>query len=132
MTWAANFIEDAATKRVTLRRLNGSVLCEGSSNYDPPINGVHLCGQTDDGEQPTTVASYPIRPAEAKALFELARSVAECSKGEHDFCVDLVLDRDIGEDFYSNRQLWPRAIAAWNTRPTQSTSTTEKHDAAIS
>lgn len=114
--WATNYIDDAATKRVTLRSPKGTVWT-GVSNYDPIEGaGVHLCGQSDDGEQPTTVANYRMRDeAEARQLWELARSVAECaSREEEDFLVDLVTPDGIEADFSSNRQLWPRAIEAWN------------------
>lgn len=114
--WRLNYIADAATKRVTLRSGMGRVWTN-VSNYDPLEGcGVHLCGQSDDGEQPTTVANYRMRnEAEARRLWELARSVAECSsREEEDFLVDLVTPDGIEDDFSSNRQLWPRAIAAWN------------------
>lgn len=100
-----NYIEDAATARR-----------DGNSNYDPPRNGIHLCGQTDDGEQPTTVARYPMPADTARRLFALAREAAATASEEEgeDFIVDLCIDGDIVDDFTTTRQLWPRAIAAWN------------------
>lgn len=109
--WSLDYIEDAATKRIDIKSPSGKVWT-GNSNYDPPENGIHLCGQTDDGEQPTTVAAYPM--AGQIAAFLMAKEVAECGKNEHDFVVDLMINGSIEEDFYSNRQLWPRAIEAWN------------------
>lgn len=114
--WTLNYIEDAATKRHTIRR-RGRADITDVSNYHPIEGaGVHLCGQSDDGQQPTTVSNYRMRDAaEATHLWELARSVAECaSREEEDFLVDLVLPDGISDDFSSNRQLWPRAIDAWN------------------
>jgi hypothetical protein len=104
--WTLDYVPDAATAR-----------WHGNSNYEPLEGcGVHLCGQTDDGQQPTTVANYRMRDAtEARDLWQIARSVAECaSRDEEDFIVDLVLPEGIVADFSSNRQLWPRAIEAWN------------------
>jgi hypothetical protein len=112
--WELDYIEDAATRREAIRFRDGRICDPCASNYDPPWTGVHLCGQTDDGIQPTTVAAYAMRAAEVGRLFVAAKSAAECVKGEHDFIVDLCIGGDIIEDFYSNRQLWPRAIDAWN------------------
>lgn len=114
--WSLGYIDDAATARFTLVSPRGTVF-EDVSNYEPlEGSGVHLCGQSDDGKQPTTVANYPMRSkVEARFLWELARSVAECaSRDEEDFLVDLILPDGIVDDFSSNRQLWPRAIEAWN------------------
>lgn len=114
--WFLNYVPDAATSRRTIvgpdRRQ-----WHGNSNYDPLEGyGVHLCGQTDDGQQPTTVANYRMRDeAEARRLWMLAKDVAECAtRDEEDFIVDLVTADGIVDDFSSNRQLWPRAIEAWN------------------
>lgn len=115
--WTTNYIEDAATRRVTLRSPRGNFDLN-ASNYDPPDNGIHLCGVTDDGLQPTTAAVYPMSASDAKRLFDLAKSVAECADDERDFVVDLCIDDSIEEDFSTNRQLWPRAIAAWNAAST--------------
>lgn len=114
--FALNYIDDAATARVTLVSPAGRVYTN-VSNYDPLDGwGVHLCGHTDDGEQPTTVANYPMGKG-APRLWQLARDVAECGKDEADFIVDLVTPGGIVDDFWSNRQLWPRAIEAWNSAP---------------
>lgn len=118
MGWTLGYIEDAATYRTTVRSPRGTVFTD-VSNYDPLEGyGVHLCGQSDDGQQPTTVANYPMADeAEARELFELARSVAEVhDRDEEDFIVDLITADGLVDDFSSNRQLWPRAIAAWNER----------------
>lgn len=115
--WQLDYIPDAATARCTIVSPRTGEAWHGNSNYDPLEGcGVHLCGQTDDGQQPTTVANYPMRDInEARVLWQLARTVAECaSRDEEDFLVDLVLPEGIADDFSSNRQLWPRAIAAWN------------------
>lgn len=117
MAWTLDYIEDAATARRVIRRPNGTIFTDRASNYETPYSGVHLCGVTDDGEQPTTVASYPMSARLARVLFDAARVVSECGSGEHDFIVDLCIDDEIGEDFHSNRQLWPRAIDAWNALP---------------
>lgn len=116
MVWSLNYIENAATKRrVVMYR--GKIADPNASNYDPPATGVHLCGQTDDGEQPTTVAAYPMPARMARELWAVAREVAACPEGEEDFVVDLMVGGLSGpEDFFSNRQLWPRAIGAWNNR----------------
>lgn len=117
MTWATDYIEDAATTRRSIYRSDGTLACDKSSNYDPPDNGVHLCGVTDDGEQPTTVASYPMHRERARVLWLAAKMAAECGREEADFVVDLCIDDSINEDFWSNRQFWPRAIEAWNSTP---------------
>lgn len=114
--WTLAYIDDAATARRTIRR-RGRADITDISNYDPLEGaGVHLCGQTDDGNQPTTVANYRMRDdAEAQHLWTLAKQAAECaSREEEDFLVDLVTSHGIVADFSSNRQLWPRAIDAWN------------------
>lgn len=94
----------------------------GDSNYDPCVVGLHLCGQCqapgDDFEQPFTVANIPARDHDqAKAMFEAARAVAECSEPESDFICDLCLGNPLSgtetvDDFYTNRQLWPLLHAA--------------------
>lgn len=114
--WTLDYIEDAATARLTIRR-RGRPDLDDNSNYAPLEGaGVHLCGQTDDGKQPTTVANYRMMDhAEAQHLWTLAKLAAECaSREEEDFLVDLVTSNGIIADFSSNRQLWPRAIDAWN------------------
>ena len=114
-SWHLDYVPDAATKRVTIVGSDGR-RWEGNSQYDPCDLGIHLCGQTDDGEQPTTVANYPMASEdEARQLWELARGVAEVTdRDEEDFIVDLNLRDGCVDDFSSNRQLWPRAIEAWN------------------
>lgn len=102
--WSLNYIEDAAIVRDR----------DGNSNYDPPHTGIHLCGQTDDNEQPTTVASYSLPPAQAHIFYERARAAAQCEPEEADFMVDLFIRGSSATEFCSNRQLWPRAIAEWN------------------
>jgi hypothetical protein len=114
--WSLDYIEDAATVRRSIYRPNGTLFTDKASNYDPPENGIHLCGVTDDEEQPTTAAVYPMPPALARRLFDVAYDVARCEREEGDFVVDLCLADSIEEDFWSNRQLWPRAIEAWNLR----------------
>jgi hypothetical protein len=114
--WDIGYIENAATCRRPIFRADGTLFTDKASNYDPPENGVHLCGQTDDGEQPTTVAAYPARRSDAAALWAVAKEVAECGRDEADFVVDLFVGGDVESDFWSNRQLWPRAISAWNAR----------------
>lgn len=116
-TWTLGYIDDAATARIDIRSRDGQ-LWVGNSNYDPLPGGgagVHLCGQTDDGEQPTTVANFEMACAdEARTAWNLAREAAACDFEDADFIVDLFIDGDGNDDFPSNRQLWPRAIAAWN------------------
>jgi len=112
--WTENYIEGAATIRRSIYRRDGSMFTDCASNYDPPTNGIHLCGVTDDELQPTTAAVYRVGADKARELFDMAREVAECGEDEGDFIVDLCQRDEITEDFRSNRQLWPRAIAAWN------------------
>lgn len=114
MTWTLDYIEDAATVRESLYLRNGTLISDRLSNYETPSNGIHLCGVTDDGEQPTTVAVYPMAEKQARAAWQLAKEVAECGKDEGDLIVDLCVGDSIEDDFWSNRQLWPRAIDAWN------------------
>lgn len=112
--WQIGYIDDAATYRTTVTSPAGFVHTD-VSNYNPPRIGINLCGQTDDGEQPTTVAAYRMASAsEARSLWNMAKSVAECGEGEGDFIVELLIDHDTYDDFWSNRQMWPRAIEAWN------------------
>lgn len=110
--WSLSYID--TTARRSIYRADGSLFTDCASNYDPPENGVHLCGQTGDGVQPTTVATYPMFPAQAESAWLIAKDVAECEEGEADFIVDLCLGGQLECDFWSNRQLWPRAIEAWN------------------
>jgi hypothetical protein len=109
--WTENYIEDAAT-RVETSVYRGRQYRH--SNYRTPVDGIHLCGQHSNGEEPCTTAVYPMRPDEARRLFEVAKTVAEVERDGGDFVVDLCIGGDITDDFYSNRQLWPRAIEAWN------------------
>lgn len=87
----------------------------GDTHYDPCVIGLHLCG--DASGQPYTAANVPARTHEqARAMFEAARSVAECSKDEADFLCDLNLGSVRGgvehvDDFWTNRQLWPQLVA---------------------
>lgn len=110
--YTADLIPDYATKRETIHWKGRSY--DDNSNYDPPANGIHLCGQTDDGKQFATAQSYPMDAAKARRLFAIARDVAACSIYESDFVVDLFINNSCDEDFHTNRQLWPHAIAAWN------------------
>jgi hypothetical protein len=48
--WSLDYIPDAATARYTYRDSFGRTWANDASNYDPVECGVHLCGQTDDGE----------------------------------------------------------------------------------
>lgn len=113
--WELDYIEDAATVRRSIYRSNGTLFTDRASNYNPPDNGVHLCGVTDDEEQPTTVAAYRMPVGQAGEAWQVAKDVAECEKDAADFVVDLFIDGSCETDFWSNRQLWPRAIEAWNT-----------------
>lgn len=81
--------------------------------YDTPTNGIHLCGQ-GAFEASATAARYPMSAPEARRLFAIAKGVAECTKDEGDFVADLFVAGDVEEDFWTNRQLWPLAIKAWN------------------
>lgn len=81
--------------------------------YDPPHNGIHLCAP-DIADAAATAQRYPMSASLARALFDLAKAEAECPDDEMDFVVDLCIAGEISEDFGSNRQLWPHAIAAWN------------------
>lgn len=95
---------------------------DGNSSYDPCCIGLHICGaaaqEGSNYEQPYTALNLPARShAMAKAMFAAARAEAECSKDEHDFVCDLNLGIagrcvDHVDDFYTNRQLIPRLIAA--------------------
>lgn len=89
--WSLDYVDDAATKRVDIRSPAGR-LWTGCSNYETPQNGVHLCGETDDGEQPTTVAVYPMPRGSVEPNWRRAREVAMCGRDEADFVVDLFLD----------------------------------------
>lgn len=109
--FTVDYIEDAATKRVNYLRRGKTY---EASNYDTPENGIHLCGQHVNETEPTTVAAYRLSSDLAVRLFDVARDIACVEKDAGDFVVDLCLDGDIVDDFYSNRQLWPLAIAAWN------------------
>lgn len=113
--WCEDYIDGAASMVCKIYRPDGSLFCDQSSNYETPDNGIHLCGQHDDGQQPTTVATYEMSGDEAAYAFQLAKEVAECGKDEADFVVDLCVDSSIIDDFWSNRQIWPLAIRAWNT-----------------
>lgn len=116
MIWTENYIPDAAT-RLVKHQWRGRTY--ETSNYDPPDNGVHLCGQHADDEQPYTAASYPMGADNARKLFLLAKAAAETPREEGDFVVDLLIGGDIEDDFWTSRQMWSRAIAAWNVASLQ-------------
>lgn len=94
----------------------------GDSNYDPCVVGLHICGcamaPSTDFEQPYTAFNIEASShAVARAMFEAGRAEAECAKDEHDFVCDLNLgSAESGvehvDDFYTNRQLFPRLVAA--------------------
>lgn len=94
----------------------------GNSYYAPCEIGLHLCGFGQapgcDVEQPFTAANLPApNHATAQAMFDAARREAECPKDEADFLCDLNLGSpDTGtecvDNFYTNRQLWPRLVRA--------------------
>jgi hypothetical protein len=94
----------------------------GNSNYRPCEVGLHLCGSAlgpgDRDEQPYTALNLPARDhAEARRMFDAARTAAECTKDEADFICDLNLgSRQVGvehvDDFFTNRQLVDRLVAA--------------------
>lgn len=109
-----DYVDGAATTRRSVIRRDGTLFTDRASNYEPPDNGIHLCGVTDDGLQPTTVAVYRASANRALIMFELAKAVAECSREEADFIVDLCRHGSIDLDFHTNRQIWPRAIEKWN------------------
>lgn len=80
------------------------------SFYDPCLTGVHVCGSTPC-DQPYTGLNIPADHARAaRAKFEALKSEASCSEDEADFVVDLNIDGDCDEDFWSNRQLLQAAL----------------------
>lgn len=102
---------------------------DGNSHYAPCRIGLHFCGSTPDGEQPYTAANILATSyGNAWAIFAAARSVGECGKDEADFCCDLMINDDVADDFWTNRQLVP-AIASeierLNTHPTPDSRTTD-------
>jgi len=99
------FVPAYATRTMTT---NG----EEHAYYNPPINGIHLCGQGID-DSAATAAAYPMSADRAQQLFATARDVAECAEDEGDFIADLFIGGDIVDDFWTNRQLWPLALTAW-------------------
>lgn len=78
--------------------------------YQPCRNGLHVCGESADGERPVTVANFPTRSAAAaRALFEQARAEVACADGEpDDLIVDLMIGRDCDTDFPMTRQMLSR------------------------
>lgn len=92
---------------------------DGNSNYNPCAIGLHLCGHIDDskGAQPYTAANIPARTHDqAKAMFDAAKAIGECSEEAADFCCDLNLGEarngpEHVDDFWTNRQLWPAILA---------------------
>lgn len=108
--WSADFVPAYAT-RVCVTLWRGRQ--HEHAYYDPPSNGVHLCASGAFGAA-ATAARYPMSARQARALFKLARQVAECGSEEGDFVADLFIAGDVEDDFWTNRQLWPLAIAAWN------------------
>lgn len=94
----------------------------GNSHYAPCMIGLHLCGTArapgDDLEQPYTALNLPAPDhATAKAMFEAAKAEACCDEESADYVCDLNLGNQSSgcehvDDFYTNRQLLPRLIAA--------------------
>jgi hypothetical protein len=104
--WSASLITNYATRRDYSGKREHAY-------YDPPENGIHLCG-SDIHDAAATAAVYPMSAKVARDLFAVAKEAAECGKEEADFVVDLFVNGDVVEDFWTNRQLWPRAIDEWN------------------
>lgn len=109
--YSADLIADYATLRAYSRSPSGKIY--EHAYYDPPHNGIHLCG-ADMNDAAATTACYPMPKEQARRAFELAKAEAECDREVGDFVVDLFIDGDVEGDFHTNRQLWPRAIKAWN------------------
>lgn len=122
MTYSAELIADYATRRDYTTSPTTGV--HEHAFYDPPTNGIHLCG-CDMNDAAASAAIYAMPAKRARDLFSLAQSVAECGKDEGDFVVDLCIAGDMEDDFWTNRQLWPLAVAAWNAAATMEGSTDE-------
>jgi hypothetical protein len=112
-TFSADLIDGYAT-RVEVTHWRGKP--HEHAYYDPPENGIHLCAQ-GAFEASATAARYPMGAKRARDLFVIAKAVAECGPDEGDFVADLCVSGDIIDDFWTNRQIWPQAIAAWNLHP---------------
>ncbi len=80
--------------------------------YHPCSVGLHVCGATQDGERPLTIANYPMKSAdEARRIFDLVRK--EFGEREGDLVVDLFIGPyDLVDDFETRRQMLPRIAAA--------------------
>lgn len=75
------------------------------SFYSPCRTGLHLCGATDDGEQPTTVGNWELSPAEARVAFKwIADRVDDVPPDQADFILDLQLNDDCDDGLACNRQ----------------------------
>ena len=75
---------------------------QSEREYHPCWNGLHVCGQTPDDEQPLTLKNVPgITPerfAELKGQFGLP------SDEDFDLVIDLFVKGDLVEDFCIRRQ----------------------------
>lgn len=108
--FSADLIPNYATRTCTTRWRGRTF---EHAFYDPPENGIHLCA-VGAFEAAASAAIYPMPAKQAREFWEMARDVAACERDECDFVVDLCVGGQIDEDFLTNRQLWPRAINAWN------------------
>lgn len=86
------------------------------SYYNPCRTGLHFCGEAiddDAGSQPYTALNIIYNnPVHARLAFERAKEAATCEQEAESFIVDLQVNDECEDDFYTNRQLFPALIAA--------------------
>lgn len=79
---------------------------ETDSFYDPCATGLHLCGQTDDENQPTTMGNWHTTAASAQETFDFIKShIGEVAEEEADYILDLQIGGETVTDLRCNRQL---------------------------
>jgi hypothetical protein len=75
------------------------------SFYSPCRTGLHLCGATDDGDQPTTMGNWELSPADARLAFKwIADRLDEVPVEQADFILDLQVNDDCDDGLACNRQ----------------------------
>jgi hypothetical protein len=90
-----------ASYRTDLQRIGEAT----DSHYQPCRNGLHLCGTTDDGDQPVTMGNWILSPSDAQAAFStLLDRLDNIPAFEADFVLDLQIDGDCVGDVLCNRQ----------------------------
>lgn len=90
-----------ATYRTDLQGLGEAT----DSFYSPCRTGLHLCGATDDGDQPTTVGNWQLSESAARLAFKwIADRLTPVPVEQADFILDLQVNGDCLDGLACQRQ----------------------------